>query len=72
MERKELVAMLEDIDGIGKYVNSQMAIMPTEKSRKTAAAEMVQGVKSGILRMIEAHDQSVGALKHKIEARRAS
>lgn len=72
MQREELEQMLKDIDGLGTYVGEQMAILPTEIKKKGEASGRLQRVKDGLVQLIEAHDQSVGALKHKIEARRAS
>lgn len=70
MPREELLAMLKDIDGIGHYVDEQMAILPTEIKKKSVASEMVQGVKYGLVRLIEAHDKSLESLKSRIEGRR--
>ncbi|WP_027358863.1 hypothetical protein [Desulforegula conservatrix] len=70
MPREELLAMLKDIDGIGNYVNEQMANLPAEARKKSEAAVMVQGVKYGLVRLIEAHDKSLESLKSRIEERR--
>jgi hypothetical protein len=72
MDRKELEGMLADIDAIGGYVDGQLAIMPTERSMKIQVVGRVAGVRSGLVKMIEAHDKSLESLKSRIGERRVS
>lgn len=72
MQREELEQMLKDIDGLGIYVDEQMAILPTEIKKKGEASGRLQSVKYGLVKLIEVYDLKIAALKRGIEERRAS
>lgn len=60
MKREELVSMLNDMDSLGWFVHHRMAIMPAEIKEKAEAAEQVQSVKYGIVKLLEEYDRSNG------------
>lgn len=58
MDREELVSMLEDMDSLGWFVNDQAAVIPSAKEEKAEAAEKIQSVKYGLVRLLDEYDRN--------------
>ena len=71
MDKKEIIEMIADLDGIADYVRRQMAIMPTESREKALASEKVQAVKYALVELLDEHDRKIKSLTDRIQARAA-
>ena len=57
MDRNEIVSMLEDMDSLGWFVNDYMAV-PSAKDEKAEAAEKIQSVKYGLVKLLDEYDKN--------------